>query len=270
MKKEYSLILAESRDDVCWVVINRPHDRNSINTALMGEITQVLKEMEQTAIRAMVFTGSGETHFIGGADGIEMMQCDPEGALAFSVRIQELFNRMEESPLIMVAAINGLCFGGGLEFSLACDFRIASDSARIGLPEVKVGLIPGGGGTQRLPRVVGMGRAMEMILSGKLYQAKDARDLGLIHRAVPGEKLLAETQELLKPVLANPRHALTHAKRALRASQWLPFSDGLQNESREFKGCFSSDFFVSSMCQQIRSGVLKTTSKLPEWVYNER
>lgn len=270
MNKGYPLILAESRDDVCWVTINRPQDRNSINTALMGEITRIIEEMEQTAIRAMVFTGIGETHFIGGADGIEMMQCDPDGAQAFSTGIQTLFNRMEESPLILVAAINGLCFGGGLEFALACDFRIASESARIGLPEVKVGLIPGGGGTQRLPRLVGMGRAMEMILSGQLYKAKDARDLGLIHRAVPGEKLLTETQELLKPILVNPRHAVAHAKRALRAAQWLPFAEGLQKESQEFKGCFSSDFFVSLMCRQIRSGALKTTNKLPEWVYSER
>ncbi len=270
MKKETPLIVAESRGDVCWATINRPRDRNSLNTALMGEITQLLAEMEQTAIRAVVFTGSGGTHFIGGADGIEMMQCDPDGAWAFSRRIQELFNRMEESPLILVAAINGFCFGGGLEFSLACDFRIASESARIGLPEVKVGLIPGGGGTQRLPRVVGMGRAMEMILSGQLYQAKDAQELGLIHRAVPGEKLLDETWAFLKPILANPQHALSQAKRALRASQWLPFEEGLKQESQEFKGCFSSNFFVSLMCRQLRSGALRTTSKLPEWVQGDR
>lgn len=270
MKNGDRLILVESHDDICWVTINRPGDRNSLNTALMGEITQLLEETERTAIRALVFTGKGGTHFIGGADGIEMMQCDPEGAWAFSQRIQKLFNRMEESPLILVAAINGLCFGGGFEFSLACDFRIASESARIGLPEVKVGLIPGGGGTQRLPRVVGMGRSMEMILGGQLYKAKEARDLGLIHRAVPGEDLLSETRELLKPVLANPQHALSQAKRALRASQWLPFAEGLQKESLEFKGCFSSDFFVNVMCRQLRSGALETTSKLPEWVHSDR
>jgi enoyl-CoA hydratase/carnithine racemase len=119
MKTDYTRILVDPRGDICWVTIHRPVDRNSIDTALMKELERVLKEAEKAAARAVVFTGSGATHFIGGADGIEMMQCGPKGARAFSTRIQRLFNRMEASPLILVAAINGLCFGGGFEFAMA-------------------------------------------------------------------------------------------------------------------------------------------------------
>ena len=146
MIRGYNLLLVDNRGDICWVTIDRPVDRNSMNTALMEELERLLAETEKTSTRAMVFRGAGVQHFIGGADGIEMMQLDPEGAFRFSARIQHLFNRMEESPLILVAAISGLCFGGGFEFAMACDLRLASEGARIGLPEVKVGLIPGGGG----------------------------------------------------------------------------------------------------------------------------
>ncbi len=151
MNEQWKHLIINPRGDVCRVTINRPHDRNSINSVLMNELIRMLDQVEQTPARAVVFTGAGDTYFIGGADGIEMMQCDEEGARAFSTRIQDLFLRMEASPLILVAAINGLCFGGGYEFSMACDLRVASENARIGLPEVKVGLIPGGGGPNVFP-----------------------------------------------------------------------------------------------------------------------
>jgi enoyl-CoA hydratase/carnithine racemase len=252
------------------VTINRPEDRNSIDTALMKELEQILKEVEKTPARAIVFTGSGETHFIGGADGIEMMQCSPKGAREFSARIQKLFNRMEASPLILVAAINGLCFGGGFEFAMACDLRVASEEARIGLPEVKVGIIPGGGGTQRLPRLVGMGRAMEMILSGKLYKGKEALEAGLVHSVVPPDQLSKEAERILKPVFRNPQHALSRAKKAVRASQNTTLAKGLQVESAVFGRCFSHDTFLELMRKQLKEGTLKTTVKLPKWVLEER
>jgi enoyl-CoA hydratase/carnithine racemase len=195
-----------------------------------------------------------------------MMQCGPEGAWKFSERIQKLFDRMEESPLILAAAINGLCFGGGFEFSLACDLRIAGESARIGLPEVKVGIIPGGGGTQRLPRLVGSGRAMEMILSGKLYAAGEAMNMGLVHRVAPDDRLGAEAEAMLAPVLRNPRHAVVQAKRALNASKRQPFPEGLRAERDAFSRCFEEDFFVTLMRRQLNEGILKTTRPLPHGV----
>jgi len=270
MTKEYSRILVDHRGDICWVTINRPDDRNSIDTRLMKELGKMLKEVEKTPARAIVFIGAGEAHFIGGADGIEMMQCSPKGARAFSTRIQKLFTRMEASPLILVAAINGLCFGGGFEFAMACDLRVASEEARMGLPEVKVGIIPGGGGTQRLPRLIGMGRAIEMILSGKLYKGREAWKMGLVHSVVPPNQLLKEAERILEPVFRNPQHALSQAKRAVRASSQKTLTDGLRVESEAFSRCFSHDYFLQLMRKQLKEGSLKTTGKLPKWVLEER
>jgi enoyl-CoA hydratase/carnithine racemase len=270
MEKRYSRIRINPQDDICWVTIDRPGDRNSIDTGLMRELDQILREAEKTETRAVVFTGAGKTYFIGGADGVEMMQCRPKEARAFSTRIQRLFNRMEASPLILVAAINGLCFGGGFEFAMACDLRVASEEARLGLPEVKVGIIPGGGGTQRLPKLVGIGRAMEMILSGKLYKAREAFELGLVHSVAPSDQLLKEAERLLDPIFRNPQYALSQAKRAVRASLQGPLADGLRTESEAFSRCFSHDYFVHLMRRQLSEGVLKTTVKLPGWVLGER
>jgi enoyl-CoA hydratase len=269
MAGPFSMLLVENQGEICRITINRVNDRNSLNTTLMEELDLALTETEATPARAVIFIGAGESHFIGGADGIEMMQCDPESALAFSQRIQGLFNRMESSPLILTAAINGLCFGGGYEFALACDFRIAGDTARIGLPEVKVGLIPGGGGTQRLPQVVGLGRALEMILSGKLVTAEEALSLGLIHKMVPAKDLLDEAKRLLEPILKNPAYAVRQAKRAIRSALGRSFSEGLSLEREEFQKCFHQTFFRDLMRQQIKTGQLTTTSPLPDWVNKE-
>ncbi len=266
MEKKYSLIRTERQGDIFWVTIDRPGDRNSIDTPLIKELGRFLGKAEKTSARAAVFTGTGGTYFIGGADGIEMMQYDPMGARAFSARIQRLFNRMEASPLLLVAAINGLCFGGGFEFAMACDLRVASEEARIGLPEVKVGIIPGGGGTQRLPRLVGMGRAMEMILTGKLYKGREAYEMGLVHSVAPSDQLMKEAGRILDPIFRNPQHALSQAKRAVRASLQGPLAGGLRTERDAFGRCFSNDHFVELMRKQLDEGVLKTTTKLPAWV----
>ncbi|MCI0498540.1 MAG: enoyl-CoA hydratase/isomerase family protein [Planctomycetales bacterium] len=269
MPQTFTRLLADEQGDICWVTINRPGDRNSIDSVLMAELEELLAVVEQTQTRAMVFIGAGDTYFVGGADGVEMMQCDPEGARNFSIRIQKLFNRMEASPLILVAAINGICFGGGFEFALACDLRLAIDTARIGLPEVKVGIIPGGGGTQRLPRLVGTGRALQMILSGKLYSGADALELGLVHQVVPADSLTSEVVKILAPIFRNPQQALSQAKRAVRAAQSGLFSEGLQAESEAFSQCFKHDYFKKLMCRQLAEGTLKTTLPLPGWICRE-
>lgn len=261
---EYPHLIIKHSHDICWVTINRPGDRNSIHSALMEELGSMLDEIEQTAARAIVFKGTGDDYFIGGADGLEMMQGGPAQAKAFSKKIQALFNRMEKSPLILVAAIHGLCFGGGYEFSLACDFRIATDQSRIGLPEVKVGLIPGGGGTQRLTRVVGMGLATEMILSGQLYQGNNAKQMGLVHRVTTAEKLDQSAIDLLEPVFRNPQYALSQAKKALRVSQYFGLEEGLDAEADAFSECFSHRFFRDLMIKQLNDGTLDTTADVGE------
>ena len=262
MTETFKHLIVEPGGEICRVTINRPRDRNSLNSELMAELTRLLEQQEQTPTRAVVFTGAGDTYFIGGADGIEMMQCNGEEARDFSSRIQGLFLQMEASPLILVAAINGLCFGGGYEFSLACDLRVATEDARIGLPEVKVGLIPGGGGTQRLPRLVGFGRAMEMILSGKLYKGSEAANMGLVNRSVKQAELMDGVTELLKPIFRQPQYALSLAKRAVHAAKSEPLEEGLKTESEQFSRCFGHNFFPDLMVKQLKKGTLETTADM--------
>jgi enoyl-CoA hydratase/carnithine racemase len=173
---------------------------------------------------------------------------------------------MEASPLILVAAINGLCFGGGFEFAMACDLRVATEDARIGLPEVKVGLIPGGGGTQRLPRLVGSGRAMEMILSGRLYKGLEAAEMGLVHSVVKKDGLQEGVEKLLKPVLRQPQYALSLAKQAVHASRSGSLAQGMKIEGEQFSRCFDHDFFRDLMKKQLRQGVLETTADMSQLV----
>lgn len=266
MSEQYSYLSLEDRGEICEVTIARPGDRNSIHSPLMAELNALLEELEQRTTRAVVFRGSGTAYFIGGADGLEMMHAGPEEARAFSTRIQTLFNRMESSPLVLVAAIDGLCFGGGFEFSMACDFRIATDSAHIGLPEVKVGIIPGGGGTQRLARIVGMGVATEMILSGRLYKGAEAKEMGLVHRCTTREELDSEIAAVLKPVLANRGIAVSQAKIALRASQYQGLQEGLKAESEAFSHCFEEEYLKQLMIKQLREGILETTQDISDLV----
>lgn len=263
MRTDSKHLLITREGEIAWVVIDRPQDRNSLNSSLMAELTAALERLEAEGARAAVFTGAGGAHFIGGADGIEMMQCDPEAGQRFSRRIQGLFDRMEESPLVLVAAINGLCFGGGFEFAMACDLRVAVDSARVGLPEVKVGLIPGGGGTQRLPRLVGAGLAMEMILTGRLFDAREAQRLGLVNLCAPAGGLRQAVADLLARILRQPAHAVSLAKQAVKQGNRLALHEGLRVEAERFSHCFSHEFFRDLMRQQLRAGSLKTTAPLP-------
>lgn len=246
-------------DGVSWVTINRIEDRNSLDSETISELGRHLEVAEKADGRAIVYRGAGGTHFIGGADGVEMYEMGSEGAHAFSRRIQELFTRMESSPLFLVAAIDGLCFGGGLEFALACDLRLATETSRLGLPEVKLGIIPGGGGTQRLPRVVGFGRAAEMILGGRLYGAEDALRLGLVSAVVPAADLERRAAEAVRRVTEIPRHAFAAAKQALHASRDLPLPQGLAVETDRFADCFREPYFADRVREQLADGRLTTT-----------
>lgn len=261
----YKNLQTEIRKNILIVTIHKPNDRNSIDSQLMADVEKLLEEAEQhPEIRAVVFTGTGTEYFIGGADGLEMMTFDPVKAQDFSARIQSFFNIMEQSELILAAAINGLCFGGGFEFAMACDMRIISRGSRIGLPEVKVGIIPGGGGTQRLPSLVGTGKAMEMILTGKLYTAQDAEKMGLVNLCVPADDLITETINFLDPVLKNPKHAISQAKLAVKAYQYGSLKQGLEAESQAFGKCFDHDFFTNLMNKQLDEGILKTSKGRPK------
>jgi enoyl-CoA hydratase len=252
-------LAVRQENGVSWVTIDRVEDRNSLDSETIDELRCQLESAEEADVRVVVYRGAGSTHFIGGADGVEMCEKTPREARRFSRRIQQLFSRMESSPMFLIAAIDGLCFGGGLEFALACDLRLATETARLGLPEVRLGIIPGGGGTQRLPRVAGFGRAAEMILGGRLYAADDALRIGLVSAVVPARDLEDRAAEAARRTAEIPAHAFAAAKRALHASRELPLRRGLAVESARFASCFAEPYFADRVREQLADGRLKTT-----------
>ncbi len=261
MSERFANLRVSRAPDVQWVTIARPKDRNSLDSDTIDQLRRQLEEAEASQARAIVYRSEGDEYFIGGADGVEMYRLGPQGAQEFSELIQALFNRMEASPLLLIAAIDGLCFGGGLEFALACDLRVASDRSRLGLPEVKLGIIPGGGGTQRLPRVVGFGRAVEMILAGRLSPAEEALKMGLINAVVPAAGLGSWAEEAAKRATKMPQFAFSAAKRAVYASRDLPLQQGLRLESDRFAECFAHSYFADRVREQLTDGRLQTTKE---------
>lgn len=246
---------------VDWVTIDRASDRNALDSRTLAELGDHLAEAEARGVRAVVYCGAGEEHFIGGADGVEMCRFGPDEARAFSRRIQELFDRLESSPMLLIAAVDGLCFGGGLEFALACDIRIATLRSRLGLPEVKLGIIPGGGGTQRLPRAIGMSRAKELILTGRLVSSDEALSLGLIHSVVSPEQLGAEARAYASRATRLPLHAFREAKQVTQAAWDRSLAEGLRLEAEAFGRCFQKSDFSDRVREQLESGALRTTQR---------
>ena len=189
--------------------------------------------------RVVIITGAGEKSFIAGADIGEFAGRSPFDQ-RFAMRSPRIFDIMASFPKPVIAMINGFCLGGGCELSMSCDMRIASDKARFGQPEINLGLIPGGGGTQRLPRLVGMGQAMRMILSGDMIPAAEAKEIGLVDLVFPAEELRAKTLELAQKIAGKSPLTLKVAKEALRASEKLAIEDGITYERDLFCLCFSS------------------------------
>jgi enoyl-CoA hydratase len=231
----YANLLVERRGAVTVMTVHRPEVLNALNRATLGEIescaTAFVADPEQGAL---IVTGSGEKSFISGADIEELAVLDPPSAEAISRFGQRVLDRLEQSPKPVIAAVNGYAFGGGCELALACHVRLASENAVLGLPEVSLGIIPGYGGTQRLPRLLGTGRALELILSGRRVKADEAERIGLVNRVVPRAELLAEAEKLAQAILKNGPLAVTAALEAVHRGLQLPLADGQRLESGLF------------------------------------
>ncbi|MFO0732074.1 MAG: enoyl-CoA hydratase-related protein [Nitrospiraceae bacterium] len=206
-----------------------------LNLALLKELDHVLSELEEDEyVRVVIITGTGRL-FCAGADVNELAHLNSaHGGAEFALRGQSLFNRIERLNKPVLAAINGACLGGGLELALACHVRIAAESIQLGLPEVKLGLIPGFGGTQRLPRVVGASNAAEMILTGESLSAEEARRIGLVSRVVPLQNLLSEAAAIAARMTARGKNAIEAALHAIRGGLDIPLSEGLAREAELF------------------------------------
>ncbi len=216
----YKTLIYEKRDAVGVLTINRPDKLNAISNELTDELKQLLDEIEQDRdLRVLVVTGAGDKAFVAGADIKELVDRDALVGREVSRTRQNLFSRIENLPVPVIAAVNGYALGGGLELALACSIRICSENAQFGAPEVKLGIIPGDGGTQRLPRLVGAGRAMEMILTGDFIDAQEAYRIGLVNRVVPIEELRNSALELAGKIAKRPPLAVRYAKEAVNRSQ---------------------------------------------------
>jgi enoyl-CoA hydratase len=232
----YSHILFDVSDaGIALITINRPAKLNALSSAVIGELAEAFAQVSgRPEIRAAILTGAGEKAFVAGADITELAALTPYETRTFGVRGQSVFRSLETCGKPSVAAVNGFALGGGLELAMACTVRFASENAKLGQPEVKLGIIPGYGGTQRLPRLVGRGRALELLLSGDPIPAAEAYRIGLVNAVVPQAELLEYSRGWLEKVLANGPLALGLVMDAVDTGLSCGLEEGLRFEAAAF------------------------------------
>ncbi|MDN3621036.1 MULTISPECIES: enoyl-CoA hydratase/isomerase family protein [Polaribacter] len=242
---KFENILVEKKDSLAQITINRPKKLNALNKATIIELNEAFEGLEDdTNIRAIILTGSGEKAFVAGADISEFADFSvDEGTRLSKLGHDTLFDYVENLSTPVIAAVNGFALGGGLELAMSCHFRIASDNAKMGLPEVSLGVIPGYGGTQRLPQLVGKGKAMEMIMTAGMISAEEAKEYGLVNHVTTQEELLPLAEKIASKIIRNSSLAISAAIRAVNAG----FEDGVNGfdvEVDEFGECFGTDDFI--------------------------
>lgn len=242
---EYQTLLFEQIGNYGLITLNRPDKLNALNFQLFTELDELIRKIElNSSIRAIILTGSGEKAFAAGADIVELNSSDtPASGRQFSEYGSKVMLRLEQLRIPIIAAINGFALGGGLELAMSCHIRFASEKAKLGQPEVNLGIIPGYGATQRLPRLVGKPKALELIISGNTINAATAKEIGLVNQVFPHEELLSKTVEFVNLVLSKAPLAISAAVDTVMASDYLNLQDGLTFESRIFGDvCGTQDF----------------------------
>lgn len=228
-------LLFELNNGIARVTVNRPDKLNALNATVIAELGDAVTRIEtDAAVRGVILTGSGQKAFVAGADIAELTAQTPMEGQARSILGQQVFRRLERCGKPVVAAINGFALGGGCELAMACHIRIAADHARFGQPEVKLGIGPGYGGTARLPRLVGKGRALELLLTGGMIDAAEAYRIGLVNRVVSADKLLAEAEALLRTILENGPLAIRACLEAVDAGLETSLDQALLLEANHF------------------------------------
>ena len=231
----YQNLLVETRDGITFVTINRPDKLNALNDATVAEIDAAFAAVAaDPAVRGVILTGAGEKAFVAGADIAELSTQSPVDGKERSIRGQRVLDRIERLGKPVIAAVNGFALGGGCELAMACHVRVASENAKLGTPEVKLGIMCGYAGTQRLPRLVGKGRALEMLLTGEMVDAAEALRIGLVNRVVPREKLLAEAEGLMRKMLANGPVSLRFTLEAVNDGLETGFDEAERQEATLF------------------------------------
>jgi enoyl-CoA hydratase len=228
-------------DGITVLTIDRQEKLNSLNPQVVEEIRQALLNLEDEPPRVMIVTGAGEKAFVAGADIAAMNEMSALEAKRFSELSQAAMKLLDRSLIPTIAAVNGFALGGGCEIALACDIRIAAENALFGFPEVTLGILPGMGGTQRLPRLVGPGIAKELIFSGRRIKAEEARMLNLVNRVVPEGEAFKAAKELAEEIAANGPVAVRHAKAAMNKAQDVDLTTGLEYEADQFALLFATE-----------------------------
>ena len=223
------------------LILNRSESLNALNAQVLDDLSAALDAVDLDTVRCLIFTGAGEKAFAAGADIAAMADMTPEEAAAFSRRGNEVFRRIETFPLPTVAAVNGYALGGGCELAMACDIRLCSENAVFGQPEVTLGITPGFGGTQRLMRLVGMGKAKELIFSARNVKAAEALQMGLVNGVYPADELLPAAEKLAAKIAKNAPVAVRACKAAMNEGVDLPMDQAIDAEVREFSACFETE-----------------------------
>jgi enoyl-CoA hydratase len=253
---EFRTLLFEKREIIAYVTVNRPEKLNALNQAVLGELSdcfEAIRNDEQ--VRAVILTGSGGKAFVAGADVSEIAALTSLAAREMSLRAQSVFDSIENLGKPVIAAIRGYALGGGCELAMACTLRVASENARFGQPEVKLGIIPGYGGTQRLSRLVGKGRAMEMILTGEMTTAQEAFRIGLVNRVVPETDLIAAAESMAGKIVANAPLAVKFSIDAV--------NHGMEMTQREGEFLEATLFGLCCATEDMREGTRAFLEKRP-------
>jgi enoyl-CoA hydratase/carnithine racemase len=242
MAAQFENLLYEVRDAIARITFNRPNVLNALNRKTMGELGEALDAARNdSSVRVVILTGAGEKAFIAGADINELAQRTPVDGKESSLYGQEIIHRLETLGKPSIAAINGFALGGGCEVALACTMRIASRNAKLGQPEVKLGILPGYGGSQRLPRLCGKGVAHELILTGEMIAAEEALRIGLVNRVTEPADLLPAAEGIAKKIIANAPLAVKYAMEAVEHGMEMPQEEGLFLEATLFGLCCATE-----------------------------
>lgn len=227
-------------DHIAVVVINRPKALNALNQDVLGQLYETMKKLDaDQSVKAVILTGSGDKAFVAGADIAAMQKLTPAEARHFAEFGQQTMNQVAGMRPFVIAAVNGYALGGGCELAMACDLRVASKKARFGIPEVTLGVIPGFGGTQRLPRLIGLGRAKEMLATGRQVKAEEAKNIGLVNEVVESEELFSYCIELAEKIAKNSTGAISLGKQAMSTGTEMSLAQGLEMEASLFGMAFS-------------------------------
>src|SRR5947207_3707498 len=228
----FESLVFEKKNNIAYVTINRPKVLNALNMATMGELRNAFTDLKQDReVRVVILTGAGEKSFVAGADIGELQKNNPVEAKEYTHRGQAVLDLIENLGKPVIACINGFALGGGCEIAMACTMRLASETAKLGQPEVKLGIIPGYGGTQRLPRLVGKGIAMQLVLTGEMITAQEAHRIGLVNEVIAAAELIPRAEAIAQKIIANAQLAVQYAMEAVNKGMEVTLAEGLYLEA---------------------------------------